>query len=97
LFRIVLSVALIAPSVVRPRPRPWRASSPSPNTLAILVVRRRLNPVGLHPVILRLLGRGNPRYADIASRAERRTSMVITALTEFDHELRSYLGAAVGQ
>jgi hypothetical protein len=34
----------------------------------------------LHPVILRMLGRGNPRYADIASRAERRTSMVVTTV-----------------
>jgi hypothetical protein len=34
----------------------------------------------LHPVILRMLGRGNPRYTDIASRAERRTSMVITTV-----------------
>jgi FtsH-binding integral membrane protein len=97
-------------------------------TLAILVARRRLNPVGmvgavsfgigvlvswasggsplalelqdpvltgaigiaflasvaigrpLHPTILRMLGRGNSRYADIASRAERRTSMVITTI-----------------
>jgi len=97
-------------------------------TLAVLVVRQRLNPVGvvgavsfgigvlvswasggstlaielqdpavfgvlgiaflvsvaigrpLHPVILRMLGRGNPRYTDIASRAERRTSMVITTV-----------------
>jgi hypothetical protein len=97
-------------------------------TLAVLVVRRRLNPVGvvgavsfgigvlvswasggsvlaielqdpalfgvlgiaflvsvaigrpLHPVILRMLGRGNPRYTDIASRAERKTSMVITTV-----------------
>jgi len=34
----------------------------------------------LHPVILRLLGRGDPRYTSIASRAERRTSMVITTI-----------------
>lgn len=34
----------------------------------------------LHPVILRLLGRGNPRYADIASRTQTRTSMVTTAI-----------------
>jgi hypothetical protein len=34
----------------------------------------------LHPVILRLLGRGDPRYTSIASRAERRTSMVITTV-----------------
>jgi hypothetical protein len=97
-------------------------------TLAILVVRRRLNPIGvigvvsfgigvlvswasggstlalelqdpalfgaigiaflvsvaigrpLHPVILRMLGRSDPRYSDIASRAQRSTSMVITAI-----------------
>jgi hypothetical protein len=97
-------------------------------TLAVLAVRRRLNPVGvvgavsfgigvlvswasggstlaielqdpavfgalgiaflvsvaigrpLHPVILRWLGRGNSRYTDIASRAEHRTSMVITTV-----------------
>jgi len=97
-------------------------------TLAILVVRRRLNPIGvigvisfgigvlvswasggstlalelqdpalfgavgiaflvsvaigrpLHPVILHLLGRSDPRYSDIASRAQRKTSMVITAI-----------------
>jgi hypothetical protein len=97
-------------------------------TLAILVVRRRLNPIGvigvisfgigvlvswasggstlalelqdpalfgaigiaflvsvaigrpLHPVILRLLGRSDPRYSDIARRAQRKTSMVITAI-----------------
>jgi hypothetical protein len=95
-------------------------------TLAILVAKRRLNPVGvvgvvtfgigvlvswasggntlalelqdpaltgllgivflgsvvigrpLHPVILRWLGRSNPRYTDIASRAQRRTSIVTT-------------------
>jgi hypothetical protein len=34
----------------------------------------------LHPVILRLLGRGNPRYAQIADRAQTRTSMVTTAI-----------------
>ena len=34
----------------------------------------------LHPVILRLLGRNDPRYTDIASRAQRKTSMVITAI-----------------
>ena len=34
----------------------------------------------LHPVILRLLGRGNARYADIATRARRSTSMVTTAI-----------------
>lgn len=34
----------------------------------------------LHLVILRLLGRGDPRYAAIASRAGRRTSMVVTAI-----------------
>jgi hypothetical protein len=97
-------------------------------TLAILVVRRRLNPIGvigvisfgigvlvswasggstlalelqdpalfgaigiaflvsvaigrpLHPVILRLLGRGNARYTDIAARARRGTSMVTTLI-----------------
>lgn len=97
-------------------------------TLAILVVRRRLNPIGvigvisfgigvlvswasggntlalelqdpaltglfgiaclvsvaigrpLHPVILRLLGRSNPRYTEIASRAQTKTSMVTTAI-----------------
>jgi hypothetical protein len=97
-------------------------------TLGILVVRRRLSPIGvvgavsfgigvliswasggntlalelqdpalfgaigiaflvsvaigrpLHPVVLRLLGRSDPRYTDIASRAEHRTSMVITAI-----------------
>jgi hypothetical protein len=97
-------------------------------TLAILVVRRRLNPVGvagvisfgigvlvswasggnslalelqdpvlfgaigiaflisvaigrpLHPVVLRLLGRSDPRYAGIADRAQHGTSMVITAI-----------------
>jgi hypothetical protein len=97
-------------------------------TLAILVIRRRLNPIGvigavsfgigvlvswasggstlalelqdpalfgaigiaflvsvaigrpLHPVILRMLGRSDPRYGDIASRAQRSTSMVITAI-----------------
>lgn len=97
-------------------------------TLGILVVRRRLSPVGvvgavsfgigvliswasggntlalelqdpallgaigiaflvsvaigqpLHPVVLRLLGRSDPRYTDIASRAQHRTSMVTTAI-----------------
>jgi len=34
----------------------------------------------LHPVILRLLGRGNPRYTEIASRAQTKTSMVTTAI-----------------
>jgi hypothetical protein len=34
----------------------------------------------LHPVILRLLGRGNARYAGIAARAQHTTSMVITAI-----------------
>jgi hypothetical protein len=34
----------------------------------------------LHPVILRLLGRGNARYADIATRARRSTSMITTAI-----------------
>jgi hypothetical protein len=34
----------------------------------------------LHPVILRMLGRGNPRYTDIANRAQRRTSMVTTTI-----------------
>ena len=34
----------------------------------------------LHPVILRLLGRGNARYADIASRTQTRTSLVVTAI-----------------
>ncbi|MGH3150655.1 MAG: VC0807 family protein [Streptosporangiaceae bacterium] len=34
----------------------------------------------LHPVILRLLGRGNARYADIAARARRGTSMVTTLI-----------------
>ncbi len=34
----------------------------------------------LHPVILCLLGRGNPRYADIASRTQHKTSIVITAI-----------------
>jgi hypothetical protein len=34
----------------------------------------------LHPVILRWLGRNNPRYTDIARRAEHRNSMVITAI-----------------
>ena len=34
----------------------------------------------LHPVILRLLGRGNARYADIASRTQNKTSMVTTAI-----------------
>jgi len=32
----------------------------------------------LHPIILRLLGRGNARYADIATRTRRGTSMVTT-------------------
>jgi hypothetical protein len=97
-------------------------------TLAILAVRRRLNPVGvagavsfgigvlvswasggstlalemqdpvlfgaigvaflisvaigrpLHPVILRMLGRSDARYAGIADRAQHGTSMVITAV-----------------
>jgi len=97
-------------------------------TLGILVVRRRLSPVGvvgavsfgigvliswasggntlalelqdpalfgaigiaflvsvaigqpLHPVVLRLLGRSDPRYTDIANRAQHRTSMVTTAI-----------------
>jgi hypothetical protein len=97
-------------------------------TLAVLVVRRRLSPVGvagavsfgigvlvswacggstlalelqdpaifgaigiafmvsvvigrpLHPVILRMLGRSDPRYTDIANRAEHRTSMVTTTV-----------------
>jgi hypothetical protein len=34
----------------------------------------------LHTVILRWLGRGNPQYAAIASRAERKTSVVVTAI-----------------
>jgi hypothetical protein len=34
----------------------------------------------LHPVILRMLGHGNPRYADIANRAQRRASTVTTAI-----------------
>ncbi len=34
----------------------------------------------LHLVILRRLGRGDPRYAAIAARAERRTSTVVTAI-----------------
>ena len=34
----------------------------------------------LHLVIVRLLGRGDARYAEIASRAQARTSMVITAI-----------------
>jgi hypothetical protein len=34
----------------------------------------------LHPVILRMLGRGNPRYTDIANRAQYRTSMVTTTI-----------------
>jgi hypothetical protein len=34
----------------------------------------------LHPVLLRLLGRGNSRYTDIANRAQRRTSMVTTTV-----------------
>jgi hypothetical protein len=34
----------------------------------------------LHPVILRLLGRGDPRYTDIANRAQHRASMVITTV-----------------
>jgi hypothetical protein len=34
----------------------------------------------LHPVILRLLGRGNARYNEIAARAQRRTSMVTTTI-----------------
>jgi hypothetical protein len=34
----------------------------------------------LHPVILRLLGHGNARYADIADRTHGRTSMVSTTI-----------------
>jgi hypothetical protein len=34
----------------------------------------------LHPVILRLLGRSNPRYTEIASRAQTKTSMVTTII-----------------
>jgi hypothetical protein len=34
----------------------------------------------LHPVILRLLGRGNARYTDIAARTQARTSMVTTTI-----------------
>jgi hypothetical protein len=34
----------------------------------------------LHPVILRLLGRGNPRYAGTADRTQRKTSLVSTAI-----------------
>ena len=34
----------------------------------------------LHPVILRLLGRGNARYTEIASRTQTKTSMVTTAI-----------------
>ena len=34
----------------------------------------------LHPVILRLLGPGDPRYTDIANRAQHRASMVITTV-----------------
>jgi hypothetical protein len=34
----------------------------------------------LHPVILRLLGRGNARYAGIAARAQTKTSMVVTTI-----------------
>jgi hypothetical protein len=34
----------------------------------------------LHPVILRLLGRGNARYTDIAARARRGTSMMTTLI-----------------
>lgn len=34
----------------------------------------------LHPIILRMLGRGNARYGEIASRVQRKTSMVITAI-----------------
>jgi hypothetical protein len=34
----------------------------------------------LHPVILRLLGRGNASYTEIASRARHKTSMVTTAI-----------------
>jgi hypothetical protein len=34
----------------------------------------------LHPVLLRLLGRGDARYAGIASRAQRQTSMMVTAI-----------------
>jgi hypothetical protein len=34
----------------------------------------------LHPVILRLLGRGNARYTDIAARTQRKTSMVTTTI-----------------
>jgi hypothetical protein len=97
-------------------------------TLAILVVRRKLSPMGvvsvvsfgigvliswasggsalalelqdpeltgligiaclvsvaighpLHPIILRMLGRGNARYGDIADRVQHKTSMVITAI-----------------
>jgi hypothetical protein len=34
----------------------------------------------LHPVILRLLGRGDPRYAGLADRAQHTTSMVVSAI-----------------
>jgi hypothetical protein len=34
----------------------------------------------LHPVILRLLGRSNPRYTEIASRTQGKTSMVTTTI-----------------
>jgi hypothetical protein len=34
----------------------------------------------LHPLLLRLLGRRNTRYADLATRAQRKTSMVSTAI-----------------
>jgi len=34
----------------------------------------------LHPVILRLLSRGNARYAGLADRAQHTTSMVVTAI-----------------
>ena len=44
----------------------------------------------LHPVILRLLGRSNPRYTDIANRAQGKTSMVTTAIIGL-----AFLGHAV--
>jgi hypothetical protein len=34
----------------------------------------------LHPIILRMLGRGNARYSDIANRVKHKTSMITTAI-----------------
>jgi hypothetical protein len=120
---------LLRPHVARPATALALAGAiPVGYTLAVLAVRRRLDPVGvvgvvsfgvgvliswacggntlaielqdpavtgplgiaclvsvaigrpLHPVIRRLLGRGNSRYTDIASRAQHRTSMVTTTV-----------------